>query len=429
MQIKKEQLTPTTVKLSVTAEPDELSSLKQAVVGQLGTNTKVSGFRAGKAPAHLIEKQLDPSSLQTEFLDTAINQLFSAAIRTEKLRPVAQPNIAVSKFVPFTTLEFTAELSVIGDIQLANYKTIKVTPKKLAVTAKEVQAVIDSLLTRAAERTAVTRGAKLGDEVTVDFVGTDAKTKKPIEGGSGTDHKLVLGSKSFIPGFEEGLVGLKAGDTKDLPLTFPKDYGAKELQNAKVIFAVTVKEVNELVEPKFDDTFAATLGPFKTVAEAKAGIKKDLGVERERESQTEYENEIITKLAEKSVIALPEALVEEEIDRMEEEEKRNLTYRGQTWQEHLEGEGVTAEEHRARQKPIAEKRVKGGLILAEVAEQEAITVTPEELEIRIMLLKNQYPDPAMQAELEKPENRRDINNRLMTEKTLDKLKQYASAKS
>jgi trigger factor len=429
MKIKKEQLTPTTVKLSVAAEPDELGPLKKAVVEQLGTNVKVSGFRAGKAPAHLIEKQLDSSSLQTEFLDTAINQLFTAAVRQQKLRPVAQPNIAISKFVPFTTLEFTAELSVIGDITLADYKHLKLAPKKAEVTAKDVQAVVDTLRTRAAERKAVTRAAKLGDEVIVDFVGTRVKTKETLEGGSATDHKLVLGSNSFIPGFEEGLVGMKAGDSKDLPLTFPKDYGAADLQGAKVTFAVTVKGVNELVEPKFDDAFAATLGPFKTVAEAKAGIKKDLMVERERENQAEYENDLITQLAEKSDIALPEALVEEEIDRMEEEEKRNLTYRGQTWQEHLEAEGVTAEEHRARQRLMAEKRVKGGLVLAEVAELEAISVSPEELEVRIMLLKNQYPDPTMQLELDKPENRRDINNRLMTEKTLDKLKQYTSVKS
>ena len=211
-------------------------------------------------------------------------------------------------------------------------------------------------------------------------------------------------------------------------LTFPKNYGSKDLQNRKVKFAVTLKQVNELTQPKFDDAFAATIGPFKTVAEAKANIKKDLIAEQERENQANYDNELLSQLADKSVIALPAALVEEEINRMEEEEKRNLTYRGQTWQEHLDAEGVTPEEHRARQRPGAEQRVKGGLVLAEVAEREHITVTPEELEVRIMILKNQYTDPAMQAELDKPENRRDINNRLMTEKTLDKLRSYATKK-
>jgi trigger factor len=198
------------------------------------------------------------------------------------------------------------------------------------------------------------------------------------------------------------------------------------LQNRKVKFAVTVKEVQELTEPKLDDAFAATIGPFKTLAEAKANIKKDLSAERERENQVAYDNELIAMLVSKSTIDVPAVLVDEEITRMEEEEKRNVTYRGQTWQEHLDQEGVTAEQHSDRQRPGAEQRVKGGLVLAEVAQLENITVTPEELEVRLMLIKNQYPDPAMQAELEKAESRRDINNRLMSEKTLDKLRSYAT---
>ena len=135
---------------------------------------------------------------------------------------------------------------------------------------------------------------------------------------------------------------------------------------------------------------------------------------------------MLEKIAAKSTVAIPESLINEEIDRIEEEEKRNVVYRGQTWQEHLDAEGITAEEHRAKQRPAAELRVKAGLILGEISEEEHITVTPEELELRIQLLKGQYPDPAMQAELDKPENRRDIMSRLMTEKTLLKLRDYAT---
>ena len=426
MKIKKEQITPTKVTLTVTAEAAELTPLKETAVGRLGANTKVAGFRPGKAPANLIEKQLDPSVLQTEFLDAAVNQLFMAAVNHEKLRPVAQPNISVTKFVPFTTLEFTAEISVIGPVQLADYKRIKLAPKKAEVTAGEVQEVMNNLRSRSAERQTVSRAAKLKDEVTIDFTGTDATTGAEIAGGSAEGHKLVLGSHTLIPGFEEGLVGAKANETKDLALTFPKDYGSKDLQGRKVKFAVTVKEVQELTEPKLDDAFAATIGPFKTLSEAKANIKKDLSAERARENQVAYDNELVAKLVSKSTMEVPDILVDEEITRIEEEEKRNVTYRGQTWQEHLDEEGVTAEEHRVRQRPAAEQRVKGGLVLAEVADQENITVSPEELEVRLMLIKNQYPDPAMQAELEKPESRRDINNRLMSEKTLDKLRAYAT---
>ena len=428
MQIKREQLTPTTIKLSISADKPFLEAAKQAVVGKLAQGAKIPGFRPGKAPANLVEKQLDPAVLQSEFIDQAINQLYVSAIEQEKLRPAAAPQIALSKFVPYSTLEFTAEVEVVGGVKLADYTKIKLEPKKVEVTAKDVAGVLDNLRQRAAAKEEVKRPAKTGDEVTIDCTGTDAKTGEPIDGADGTDYPLVIGSNSFIPGFEDELVGLKPGGEKAFALAFPADYGAPTLQNRKVKFAVKAVKVQQLTEPKLDDAFASTIGPFKTLAELKADIKKQLKAEKQQEANRAFENELLQKIADKSTVAIPKSLVDEEIDRIEEEEKRNTAYRGQTWQEHLDAEGVNAEEHREKQRPGAELRVKAGLVLGEISDKEKITVTPEELDIRVQLLKGQYPDPAMQAELDKPENRRDIMNRLLTEKTLSKLVRYASTK-
>ncbi len=426
MQVNKEQLDPTKLKLSVTADATELEALKRQVLKNLARDVKVPGFRPGKAPANLVEKQLDQSVLQSQFLDEAVNRFYAEAIRQGKLRPVTQPEIAITKFVPFSTLEFTAEVEAVGDIRLANYKTIKQAPKKIEVTTKDVTEVLNNLAERGATKQEVKRSAKTGDEVTIDFNGTDAKTKEPIDGADGKEYPLVLGSKTFIPGFEGELIGLKAGDKKTFDLTFPKDYGTKPLQGRKVTFAVTVAKVQELSKAKLDDAFAASIGPFKSLAELKADIKKQVTAERQREAQTAYDNELLEKIAAKSTVSIPPSLVESEIDQMEEEEKRNIVYRGQTWQEHLDAEGLTAEAHREQKRESAAQRIKAGLILGEVAENEGVTVTPEELEIRVQLLRGQYTDPAMQAELDKPENRRDVNSRLLTEKTLDALRSYAS---
>ena len=426
MRIARETPDPTTVKLTVTAEPAELEPLKEQVLKQLAKGVKVPGFRPGKAPASLTEKQLDPAVLQTEFLQQAVNQLYVEAASREKLKPATQPQINITKFVPFATLEFTAEVEVVGDIKLADYKKIKLPPKESAVTAKDVNDVLENLRGRSADKQAVTRAAKDGDEVTIDFTGTDAKTKEPIDGADGKEYPLVLGSKTFIPGFEDQLVGLKPGAKKSFELTFPKDYGVPALQNRKVHFAVTVTKVQTLTLSKLDDAFAASVGPFKTLTELKADIKKQLAAEREREAQRAYDNELLEKIAGKSTVAIPKSLVDQEIDQLEEEEKRNLAYRGQTWQEHLDAEGVTPEAHREQKRPAAEQRIKAGLILGEVADRENITVTPEELEIRLQLLKGQYTDAAMQAELDKSENRRDIRGRMLTEKTLDALRAYAT---
>ncbi|MGC1176738.1 MAG: trigger factor [Candidatus Saccharimonadales bacterium] len=426
MQIQRDQIEPTKVKLTITAEQALLDTVKQAVLKRLSQNVKVQGFRSGKAPAHLIEKQLDQQLLQSEFLDAAVNQLYTEAVRQEKLRVVTQPTVSITKFVPFSTLEFTAEFEVVGDIKLADYKKIKLARKPVEVSAKDVDEVLENLRGRAAQKEVVTRAAKSGDEVTIDFKGVDAKTKEPIAGADGKDYALPLGSKTFIPGFEDELIGIKTGEERSFTLTFPKDYGAKELQSRKVNFTVTATKVQELKPPKLDDTFAATVGPFTSLSELKSDIKKQVTAERQREAQAAYDNELLEKIAAGSTVAIPKALVDEEVDRVEESEKRDVTYRGQTWQEHLDAEGLDAEAHREKQRPAAELRVKAGLILGEAAEKEQVSVTPEEVKLRVQLLKGQYPDPAMQAELDKPENQRDIRGRLLTEKTLDALRGYAT---
>ncbi len=425
MQVSLEQINPTRIKLIVSADATEIEPVKEAVVARLSKNVKVQGFRTGKAPKNLIEKQLDQSALQTEVLEQLVNNLYVKAVEEQKLRPVAQPSISITKFVPYTTLEFAAESDAVGEIKLADYKKIKLAATKSEVTAKDVNEVLENLRGRGAVKEEVTRTAKDGDEVVIDFAGTDAKTKEAIAGADGKDYPLVLGSKNFIPGFEDELIGLKAGEEKTFDIVFPADYGAKALQSKKVTFKVTVHKVQELKKPALDDTFAASIGPFKTVDELKADIKKQLKVERDQEAQRKYDNDLLQKIAEKSDVAVPEALVQEEMQRMEDEEKQNIMYRGQTWQEHLDEEGLTAEQHLEKQRPNAELRVKGGLILGEIAEEEHISVTPEEHEIRMQLLKGQYQDPQMQAELDKPENRRDIMSRMLTEKTLDKLREYA----
>lgn len=424
MQVKRQQINPTKVKLTIAGDQKVIDQVKQVTLEKLSLNVRVPGFRPGKAPANLVEKQLDQSLFQAEFLEQAVNHLYVEAAQHEKLRPVTQPEINITKFVPFTTLEFTAEVETVGKIELPDYKKIKVDTIITEVTAKDVDKVIDNILMRGATKVEVKRAAKLSDEVLIDFAGTDAKTKEAIKGADGKDYPLVLGSKAFIPGFEDKLIGTKAGDVTEFSLVFPKDYGAVALQSKKVSFTVTVHKVIELAKPKLDDAFAATVGPFKSVAELKSDVKKQLTVEAKREQQRVYDNTMLEKIADKSTVAMPEALIEDEIGRMEAEEKRNIAYRGQTWQEHLDEEGISVEAHREKQRPGAELRVKAGLVLAEIAELENITVSPEELEIRIQLLKGQYSDVTMQSELDKPESRRDIMSRMLSEKTLDRLRSF-----
>lgn len=425
MHVTKKNLSDTKVKLTLVADPGLLETEKNKVLAEFARSVKIQGFREGKAPLNMVEKSVDPARLQSEFLEHAVNRLYLAALDHERLRPVAPPEVKITKFVPFETLEVEAEVEVVGEVKLADYKKIKLAKEKPGVDAKEVDEVVASLRTREAEKKDVDRASKEKDEVWIDFKGVDAKTKEEIKGADGKDYPLLLGSNTFIPGFETNLVGCKPGEEKTFVLTFPKDYGVKALQNRKVEFTVAVKKVQEVVEPKLDDAFAAKVGPFKTVADLKGDIKKELTARKEADAEQKYTDDLITKIAEKSKVAIPEVLITEQLDRLEQEQRQNLMYRGQTWQEWLDSEGLTDQKFREKQRPMAELRVKAGLVLSEIAEAENIEVTPEELEVQIQILKARYQDPQMQAELAKPEGRRTIASRILTDKTVAKLKEYA----
>ncbi len=420
MQVKKTVSKATEATVSVVAHEADLEPVKQHVLRQLQSKVKVAGFREGKVPLSLVEKNVDHSVLQSNFLEEAVNHLYVSAANELRLRPVSQPQVSIKKFVPFSELEFEAAVEVIGEIKLPDYKKMKRTKPSITVTDKDVSDVLKSLQLRVAEKKEVKRPAKNGDEAVIDFVGKDTNGKL-VNGADGKDYPLVLGSNSFIPGFEPNLIGLKAGETKTFILKFPKDYGVKTIAGKDVSFIVTAKKVMEVILPKLDDSFASKVGPFKTVKELKADIKKQLKIEKEQQRDRDFENELVRDISAKASVSIPEKLIEEQIDRIEQEERQNLTYRGQTWQEHLKEEGLSEDEHHKQKRPQAEESVKAGLILSEIAEKEELEVTPDELEVRLQLLRGQYKDSTMQAELDKPENRRDIASRILTEKTLQKL--------
>ncbi len=425
MQIKLTRNSDTNVTLAIVADEQTLTKIKNSTLQNLNSsNLKIAGFRAGKAPLEMVEKHVDPQALQSEFIDTVLNHYYRQAMIKENLRVIGEPTVNLKKFVPFTTFEFEVTVDVLGDVTLPDYKKIKLAKKVATIDEAQVKEVVESLRTRLADKKEVTREAKDGDEVTIDFKGVDAKGEA-VNGAEGQDYPLQLGSNSFIPGFEPAVVGVKPGESKTFTIPFPKDYGVKALQGKKVTFTITAKKIEELVLPKIDDDFASKAGPFETLKDLKADIKRQLTIEKQNELDRTYETELLREIAKKTKVAIPTSVIDEQVERAEQDERQNLMYRGQTWQEHLDGEGVTEEEHRKRNRPDAEEQVKIGIILGAIGDKEEITVTPEELEIRLQLLKGQYTDPKMHEELDKPEGRQDIAARLRSEKIINKLTEYS----
>jgi trigger factor len=426
MQVTRKDISDTKVKLTITLGLEELVHAKQHELQEQAKTVKVAGFRKGKAPLTVVEKQLDENQLQVSVINHAINDFYGKVVEEQKLRTLNQPDVTIGKFVPFTELEFVAEVEIMPKVKLGDYKKIKKTVAKVTVTEKDVKDVLSNLRSQMAEKKDSDKPAKKGDDVKIDFTGTDKKGKA-VSGASGTDYSLNLGSNSLIPGFEDGLIGAKKGDKKELKLSFTKDYHAQTLAGTAITFNVTVKNVQAVTLPEVNDELASKIGPFKTAKELNADIKKR-EEQKQQEALNRMKDELVEELVKKSELKLPEVLVNDQVAMLEQDFSQNLVYRGMTKEEYLKQAGFKDEEEWKKKElqPQAERRVSVGMVLAEVAEQEAITVTNEEIAERTQLYKVQYQQNADQ--FDQPEMQREVASRLLTEKTVDRLVEIAIKK-
>lgn len=423
-------LTDTKVELTISLDASDLAAAEQVALTKLSKDVKVPGFRKGKVPASVVAKSVDPNRLQEQILDDAVSKAVAEAFLSEKLQALDRPAVEIKKFVPGESVEFTAEVEVLPKITLGDYKKLKAEPAKVSVTAKEIDEIITRMREGFSEKQAVEREAKMGDETIIDFVGK--KDDVAFDGGTGVGYALTLGSNSFIPGFEEGIVGKKAGETFDLPLSFPDDYHVADLKGQNVVFTTTLKEVKEVVLPEVNDEFAAKSGPFTSVDELKADIKRELTAQKEREAADKTKDDLVAQLIEVSKIPTPQILIDDQKRSIEQDFERNLMYQGLGIDQYLETQKFKDKETWIEKEvtPAAIKRVKAGLVLAELSKVEKITATSEELADHIELYRKQYANNAEALkQFEDPEVQRDIANRLLTEKTVERLVELNTKKT
>ena len=369
----------------------------------------------------MVEKNIDPNQLQDNVLRDIVELLYGKSLEQLNIKPVSNPDINIVKFVPFSTLEFTVEVEKLGKVTLPDIKDMKVDKPKIEVSSKEIEEALQDLRLRAADFSETKKIAKLTDRVTINFDGIDPKTKKSIEGTNGTDYPLILGSRSFIPGFEEELVGLKTGDKKSLNIVFPEDYSVDSFKNKKVIFNIDVTKVEESNVPELDDKLALNFGPFKNLDELRSAIKIEMEKELTINNQRKLEDEILNFLGDKTKISLSDKLVDEELSLVESKAKQEALSQGLTWEEYLKALKMDQKSFIKQAKDTAEKRVRSGIAIGEIAQRDNIIISNEEFKQSILHLEEQYKDDAMKEEIRKPENQRDLMIRLLTDKVLKHL--------
>ena len=422
MKTTVKKLSETKVVLTIVVDRTELEAAEQVALKKMSRDVKVPGFRKGHVPLSVVAKNINPNALQEETLDNALSKAVAEAFVGEKIQAIERPEVEVKKFVPGDTLEFTAQATILPAVKLPDYQKLKTKRAEVKVVDTDADDIISRMQENFAEKTKVDRAVKDGDEVVIDFIGK--KDGVEFDGGKAEDYSLKIGSGQFIPGFEEGIVGHKAGDKFELELKFPKDYHAKELAGQKVTFSVELKTVNESKLPELNDEFAAKCGPFTSMDDLRKDILREVKEQKSRDSEEKFKDELVGELADKIKVELPEILVDDQVRSIEQDMQQNLTYRGLELDSYLSTQGFSdKDDWLAKEvRPAAERRVKAGLVLAELSKELKIDVSHEELSAQIETMRQYYGKDAKTAkQFDNPDVHRDIANRLITDKTIAKL--------
>ena len=389
MSLQVEKLENNMAKLTIEVPADDLEKALQSAYMKQKNKIAMPGFRKGKAPRKMIEQMYGKGVFLEDAVNALIPEHYSKALAECELEIVSQPTIDITQAEPGKAFIFTAEVAVKPEVTLGEYKGVEVPKSETEVTDEEVEAELKKEQEKNSRTVTVEdRGAENGDITTIDFEGfVDGEA---FEGGKGTDYPLTLGSGSFIPGFEDQLVGAKEGDHVEVKVTFPEEYQAKELAGKEAVFQCDVKKVEAKELPELDDDFAQDASEFDTLAEYKEDIKKNLTEKKEKEARAAKENAAVDKAIENAQMEIPDAMLNTQVRQMLDDFSRRMQSQGLTMEQYFQFTGMTAEKMMEEMKPQALKRIQTRLVLEKIAEVENIQPTQEEVDEEISKMAEAY---------------------------------------
>ena len=389
---------------------------------------KLDGFRQGKIPRKVLEKTYGEFLFYEDALNTVCDRTFFEMLEKETdIHAVDYPDISV-KNVGKEGVEWVATITLVPEVTLGKYTGIEVSKSKVSVTEKEVTAKLEELQEKQARFVDVKdRPAKMGDLVNIDFVGS--MNGVAFEGGSAKDFELELGSHSFIAGFEEQVAGMNIDEQKDLNVTFPKEYHAKELADKPAVFAVKLLAIREKQVPEIDDKFAADVSEFNTLAELKKDTKEKIKAEKEASAERELEGKLIDAVVANATCDVPKCMVTNQINRAIEEMKRSLASQGMSYEMYLAYTGMTDETFRKSREEETEKQIKTSLVLSEIVKAENVKAEDADIDAKLEELAGRMNKTA--EELKKTmtnEQRAVVSDNIITEKVIKLLKEKNNIK-
>ena len=389
MSLQAEKMEKNMAKLTIEVSAEELDKAMQNAYLKARGKISIPGFRKGKAPRKMIEQMYGKGIFLEDAANALIPEHYSKALEECDLEIVSQPEIDVTQAEPGKAFIFTAEVAVKPEVTLGEYKGVEVPKSETEVTDEDIDAEIKKEQEKNSRTVTVEdRGAENGDITTIDFEGfVDGVA---FEGGKGTDYPLTLGSGSFIPGFEDQLVGAKAGDHVEVNVTFPEEYQAAELAGKAAVFQCDVKKVETKELPELDDDFAQDVSEFDTLAEYREDVKKNLTEKKEKEARAAKENAAVDKAIENAEMEIPDAMINTQVRQMMNDFASRMQSQGLTMEQYFQFTGMTAEKMQEEMKPQALKRIQTRLVLEKIAETENIEVSEDEVNEEIGKMAEMY---------------------------------------
>lgn len=389
MSLQVEKMEKNMAKLTIEVAAEDLEKAMQNAYQKAKGRISIPGFRKGKAPRKMIEQMYGKGVFLEDAVNALIPEHYSKALAECELEIVSQPTIDITQAEPGKALIFTAEVATKPEVTLGDYKGVEVPKTEINVTDEDVDAEIKKEQEKNSRTINVEdRGAQLQDVVTIDFEGSVDGV--PFDGGQATEYPLTLGSNTFIPGFEDQLVGAKVGDDVDVKVTFPEEYQAKELAGKEAIFKCAVKKIEAKELPKLDDDFAKDVSEFDTLAEYKEHVKTNLVERKENEAKRAKEDAAVDKAIENAQMDIPEAMLQTQCRQMLDDFSRRMQSQGLSMDQYFQFTGMTAEKMMEDMKPQALKRIQTRLVLEKVAEVENIQPTEEEVNEEISKMAEAY---------------------------------------
>lgn len=376
--------------LKITVPAVEVTKGFKQAVQKIANSANIPGFRKGKAPRNIIEMHYGKEAVKQEAFELLANKAYNGAIEEEKLIPVEDPKVEGSVFEEGKDMELTIKVTLKPEPELGEYKGLHVEKEEARVSDEDVDKQLQELRNRHAKMVLAEEGAVIekGDFAIIDFAGT--VDGEPFSGGEGKGYPLEVGSNSFIPGFEDQLVGLSKGDSTDVEVTFPEEYFVKELAGKEAVFKVNVQDVKRKELPELTDEYVAANTDFKTVEELRANYKERMQKAAEENAKVAYERALIDTAVANAKFTVPPVMIEDRISRMVEEMKLSLESRKMSLEMYMQYTGLTMEQLRENQRAAAEENVKTDLVLDAVAKAENIQVDMADVDAEISTIAGQH---------------------------------------